>query len=507
MTEILNRLTEYYSVNFFIRQFLVIVFLYCVGFFVVRAVFCKKNTIEEANTFYTFLLAFPTGISLFIISGIFLLICHIKYNALSALITVITLAALIFVISKPGKSVLKLERKKIPWFLVVFLLIILALSGVVSVGFSNDSMYYYYAYPHEIVTNGYLSEKFDIFLTDAGQGTAIINTLPFLFSYNENFGVMNLFNFSFICFFYYAVYEESISLNNRNKSHIFALLTTFLLATTMPFVLISKWAIANVYFMEMMFICVYLNYKFKDRVNDIIILRSILITALSFVRIEGAVFAGFVLLIYMSLSNVKKRDVLIGIMPVFVLQTAYFVRIFLTMDIQATYTFMTKEKAVVAIAFIVFVLIYSLICSNDPVIKLPSGIMKLASPANITFAGLIGVNLLLLLYDRGLFLSNVRTFAKNMMLNSGWGFFAGLVFVLILLVPKVRIKDLYFDYIALGFFLVAFAACFARGDELRIDLYDSGNRVLLQIVPFVIYAFAFRYIKAFDILHHKEQKS
>ena len=44
--------------------------------------------------------------------------------------------------------------------------------------------------------------------------------------------------------------------------------------------------------------------------------------------------------------------------------------------------------------------------------------------------------------------------------------------------------------LAVGFLLIVIGASFGRGDLLSEDVGDSGNRVLLQIVPLVVMAFS-----------------
>lgn len=495
MISVLNDITENYSMIFFVRQLITVLALYAVGFFSVYCVAYSKKwgTIKRI---YCFLLAFPVGIALYTISGLFLLITNIRYCAFTVIVLMVVEIMAIFAVYRPA-GISDFSRNDLIGMLVVVVIATISVSGIISVGFSNDSMYYYYAYPHEIARSGFLNFKFDTFLTDAGQGTAVINSIPFLFGFNESFGIMNFFNINFLCFYTYAVFEQAIKLFNKKKALVFCILSLLVLSTTMPFVIISKWALANVFFMETMFIVLYLNYQFRNEGNNILVIRSILILTLSFLRIEGALFAGFVLLIYLMLDDAKKKDVIIPAIPVIIMQAGYFFRIYFTMDLLATYTFMSKGKAFIAVAFLVMAICYSLFYTDAPVTEFFKNKLTIFSPVPLTFVGLILVNIVLFLYDRGLFISNVKTFFRNMLGNSGWGYFAGLIFILILLVPKVNIKDNYFDYFWAGFFLIAFAACFARGDELRVDLYDSGNRVLLQIVPFIIYGFTFRFIKAF----------
>ena len=498
MKELLQSITGELSLIYFVRQFLTLFVLLVLGYTVNCIVPSDKD--DESTPILRVILAFPVGLSIFTVCGLALLIFNIDYNIVNIIFTVLLFLLVVIAVNRPNNF----QVSKISLILlgVFVILALISTSGIISIGFSNDSMYYYSAYPHEIVRNGHLWHKFDIFLTDVGQGTAVINTLPFLFGFNESFGIHNFFNISFICFFFYAVYEQGAPLLEKKKALVISLISTGFLITSMPFVLISKWVIANVYFMETLFICLYLNYKLKNKENRFIAIRSLLLLMLSFIRIEGALFAGLIILVYIMQENYRIRDVVFETVPVIFLQTMYFIRIFFLIDeIFAPYTFMNKGKAVVAVLFNVAVLIYGILY-----LHIKGRLKRILSPVYVTFIMLILINAGLFIYDHNLFISNAKTLILNLLLNSGWGYFAAVVFVMILLIPKINIGDNYFDYFWIGFFLVSFAACFARGDDLRVDLYDSGNRVLLQIVPFVVYAFTIRFIKASYILCRKEQR-
>lgn len=520
MIEILGQISNRISNLYFTKQVVVILALFLIGLICTSTLLSISLEKNNKAALFAVLLAYPFGLSVFVLSGLLCLICNIKYTVSNILIVMgiflILLGILSFFFGKNNKNTLEkkvgglfLNNRKIYALSIIAVIVIavISTSGVISIGFSNDSMYYYSAYPHEIVKGGYLTFKFDTFLTDAGQGTAVINTLPFLFGFNESFGIQNFFNINFCIFFIYVLFEEAVKYFDRKKSIAISCLALLLMLTSLPFVIISKWILANVYFMELMFICLYINYRFLTAESDgILVIRTVLILMLSFVRIEGALFSGFLVLCYMMLKNVKIKDIVCMTLPVAIMQAMYFIRIYATMTILAPYTFMSKEKAFIAVFFNVAVMIYGLFLSLN--IKLFERFKTILSPVNVTFVALAGVNVLLFIADRHLFMSNVISFIKNATGSSGWGFFPAVVIAFIILVPKVKIECNYFDFFWLGFLLITFAACFARGDELRVSLYDSGNRVLLQIVPFVIFAFAYRFINAFNVLnklHQKEQ--
>ena len=513
MTEILSQITEQYSIIFFIRQTIAIIILFLMGLFAVACIFSGKvqsdntsNSKIEGNSGrisipYLFLLAFPVGISIFTVTGIFLLSAGIKYAQITVIFVNVLVLALIWLSFKKenGKETIRFlfEKKLVVYYAAAIIMVLVSVSGIVSIVYSNDSMYYYSAYPHEIVRSGYLLFQFDTFLTDAGQATAIINTIPFLFGFNEAFGIQCFFNINFIMLFAYIIFEQASEQFEKKIAIGFSMIFTLLLITSMPFVFISKWIISNMYFMELIFIIVFMNKRFIDD-NTSIYVRMILMMALSFMRIEGAIFVGLVVLSYLWQDRTKKRDVALLVLPATVLQAMYFIRIFVLMELHTTYMFMTKEKAIIAVAFLIVVLVYGLVYCDNSVLPVVKAKGKFLAPIPLTVCGLVLVNIALFAYDRSKFIAQAKVFLGNLLKQSGWGYFVAVVFILILLMPKVKIGDIYYELFCLGFVMLAFAACFARGGDMRVDLFDSSNRVLLQIVPLVIYTLAHRYIKSYS---------
>lgn len=505
MTETLGRIAENISSTYFCNQAMVMIALFVVGFLFVCCFMCMSENIKE-NCFekYIVLMSFPVGVCLFSLCGVTLLILGIKYSALSVLSFVLLVIILSMAICRPFRLIktLLFENKKrtILVLLIVVATVLVSVSGIISIGYSNDSMYYYSAYPHEIVVNGFIHNKFDIFLTDAGQATAVLNTLPFLFGFNETFGIHTFFNINFVCFFFLATYEEAGLRFDRKKQLLIASLTTLLLVTSMPYIFVSKWVIANMYFMETMFMILHLNHRFVGD-DKALIVRVLMITTLAFVRIEGALYVGFIILTYLTQEHTKKKEVAFMGVPALVLQALYFYRIFTTMDVLAVYKFMTKQKAVLAVVFMVIVIGYGIIFASDSAIVILKNKYK-TYKARVTETALIGglllVNAMLFIYDMQHYLLNIKSMILNVTGQSGWGFFAAVVISFIILAPKSKLKDGYYDIFCVGFILISIAACFARGDSLRADLYDSGNRVMLQMVPFVVYAISYRYINLIE---------
>lgn len=533
MADTLKLITEQYSKIYFIRQFLTILALICYGFILIVPLNYRKNRKRPFSPFWMVLLSFPMGLSVFISTGLMLFISIKVYVRLSIIeiMFVVIVAAICFSEANYNEFINDFNLKNVNGILKGFLFIIviavvvaISTSGILPIIYSNDSMYYYNAYPKEIVFAQTLSSRMDTFLTDSGQGTAIINTLQYLFGFNESFGIQHFFNINFILIYFYALYEclerrfkkigektfGNVKINY--KALIYALIFTLLLITSMPFVILSKWAIANVYFMEIGFICVYLAYKMKkDKMENMFILAPLLFM-FSTMRIEAAIFCGFILMCFIY-AGFKKTEILWITLPIMIVHSMYYYRIFWYLYLKSTYTFMTKEKAIIAIAFLASIIIYAYLMDavnkrikkgiNNNFVKLIA--YTFTNPLIITMLALIFVNFGLFVYDHNLYIVNIKSFIKNTLNQSGWGFFVAVIIVFILLIPKKKISTNYFDFVYIGFVLMVIALCFARGGDLRESFADSGNRVLLQVVPFVLFAFSFRFIETIDNINIKKK--
>ncbi|HOO27673.1 MAG TPA: hypothetical protein PLU43_04355, partial [Lachnospiraceae bacterium] len=400
------------------------------------------------------------------------------------------------------------RKSFLPWIFsaAVLLLAVFAVSGLLSVSLSNDSMYYYSLYSKALVKFGTYRREFNVFLTDVGQGAALIGTLPYFFGFNETFGIQQFFNINFLCMFAYAVYEQALAaegetagpgrfIRRKRKAAVIAGLSVLVMLSSMPFVIVSKWVMANVYFMEYLFICGYLAYRFRpadqtvrENAAGMLLIEGLLIAVLSTLRMEGTIFV-LLLVLCISVLPYKSRELAFCfLLPAAMMQLLYDIRIFLTMQIAAPYRFLTGEKALVQLAAMLAVLLYFLIVRGRFLKKLTEHM------AAVIIAGLLLVNVGLCVLDWDIYIGNLEAFGANLFHQSGWGLFPAFVLAMLFLLMKKERSFHYFDLLTVGYLLTTLAVCWARDGVLREGVGDSGNRVLLQIIPLVVFALTRRTI-------------
>ena len=511
MSEWVNSLLSINYGQFYFMQVFVIVCLFVLGVSVTTLLMPRK----ESSHAIIFTMAFPVGISVFIFVGYLMLIAGVPYktNLISLLIIVIGLCSLFCAAAHhsfrdAGISV----RRFVLSTVLAAAAAALVTGGYLPMSVSNDSLYYFWQYPRAIVYYGGLRDQFDNFLTDTGLGAAVIGTLPFLYGFGETFGIQSFFNFNFILFFGNAIYE----MLGRMKKEInikmrltVCIICAILIGVCTPVYILSHWAMANMYFMEVCFMILYLLFRYSGNHSyGKMTLIGTMLFAMSLLRIEGCIFTMMIVIIA-SLLDYRGKDIAAFlILPSAVLIGVYDLQIFVGFTVDNPVKFLTPGKAVLQFVCFVILAVYVLFIRKR-IRKRFDHILPL-----LFVGALLVLNLVLLIYDRGRYIANLRAFVGNLFGQSGWGM---LPYISIGAVVIILVWELFIDNIgavrfrqlmdvksypasfwfmsSLTFLLVCLAVSFARGDNLDVATGDSGNRVLLQIAPIVVMMFVSWFIE------------
>ena len=363
---------------------------------------------------------------------------------------------------------------------------------MLSVSVDNDSMYYYSAYPEVLVKEKAFRYEFDVFLTDVGPMAAIINTLPYMFGFGNTFGIQHFLNLNFILIFLAAAYEELSRIVPAKTAGPAAAAATVFLATSAPYLTTAKWIMAGDYFMIFFFIVMYLGYRegiSAERHNDMEILLIMFTVMMSMLRVEGIVMAVFLVIGLSSLSYSSEELLKTYLLPAGLSAFLYYFCIFARLRVNPLYAFLRPLKAVLMLAMLAAAALYLIFIRGKHFRKLLAH-MEYAIPAALAAA-----NALMLIVGKRRYLNNLYTFFMNMRLKNGWGYFAYMVFavLLVIIVMSILKKSFhmgFFDMMLTGFVLVTLGVSWARGNDLRIGVGDSGNRVMLTVVPTAVFAIA-----------------
>ncbi len=509
MSEMIASYINGFSTAYFIRQSAVIVLMFMIGCLIL--LWINKGRLS----LYEMLLCFPVGISAYSLSVFVLLVLGIPFNRIS--IGCMLLA--IVIVSLTGIRKYKYidgirQMKPLICLITLLFIALVSVSGLLPVSVSNDSMYYYSMYPHAITHFGVLRMQFNVFLTDVGQTSAILNTLPFVFGYNEGFGVQWFLNINTLLIVAYGLYDASAPVMKRRESFIATALMTGVLLVSMPYLIMSKWVMSNGYFMCFVFICTYTAWKYgrtaaggEDSICGNKAVLAVLFPMTALLRMEGCIIALVLVLCLATLKGYTGRELfVIFLLPVLTVSVLYDIRIFVIMNIDAPYTFLTQTKALIQIAAIVTVSGYVLFLRG----KIINRYLFILIPA-----GLVCINGVLFMMNGTLYLDNMKTFVANISNQSGWGLFPMLVigiYVMCLIAGNGKDdKELkenesssvfcnedkhlaagtaFWDLCFVSYILTALAVSFAREDALVENVADSGNRVMLQVTLIAFFAVA-----------------
>lgn len=476
---------------YYIRQLLVILVIFSYG-----ALLTDLMVRDTVSWVKRSILAFPAGISAFAITAYSMLVLRIPYNtwsvsAVMAIEIIAVLAALLR--SRRPLKITPYKNHMIITLAAALVIAAVSASGLAPVAISNDTMYYFKRYPDAIVYYGGLRDQFDFFLTDTGLGVVSIDTLPSLFGFGETFGIRECFHIDFLLFFFVSVFERAQKLLSKRSSYVFAGAVTTVLAVSTPFVILGHWALANMYFMELFFIAAYTANDLEDDAAGLV---SVLLVALGLLRIEGTLFVVWLILCACAYTKLAPKMARFVILPLGILFSLYCLNVFVRFYVlDNMYLFLSPQKAVLIICMMACVGIYLAFIQK----RLPEKISD-NLPVLYILALLCG-NLILAVYDKDHYLGNLAAFRDNLFRQSGWGMFPYFVMCAAAFLA-IEYGISYFGYkekimpsgfgitLAVGFLLIVIGASFGRGDLLSEDVGDSGNRVLLQIVPLVVMAFS-----------------
>lgn len=487
ISELIAQIEKSVSSTYFVAQLITIICLFLYGLFYL--VVLSDDNSKDDLTFRT-IISFPMGLAAFSVIAFTMVTFNIPYNSCSVIIGCL-LAALITYLIKIKVSSKEKVRDNFKGLLsevrtgygvillcVVLVVAVISCLGILSITVSNDSLYRASYYPRAIVHFGGYRYNYCTFLTDVGQGYALINTLPFLFGFDEAFGLQHMLNFSFIALFFKTL-TEIFEGKGKRIAFIVSAVTCLILLSSMPYVLISKWILSNAYFMTYVFLAAHLALR-KN-----VPMLGIVASALSLMRIEGGIYVALLILCISTLEYTGRELGLYLLCPVIFLNCAYSIRIFLTMEITDPYCFLTPQKALIMAAIMIFALIYLMLIRK----RLPQVISD--HMGIIIILGEVMINLVLLVISPSAFIGNLKHFFENIMFGGGWGIVPVAVFsiyMICILTDYKKFKWNYWDLMGFSFMFYSIAVTFMREGGLRVSVGDSGNRVLMQCVPFILLA-------------------
>ena len=528
----LEKLVICLSQGYMLHQAMLITLLFVLGFLFAYAsgldLLWSEDTSNKAVSdnnigyVWSILYAFPTGLALFSVIGYLMLCLGIAYTTVTMTLAMILtgiICAVVIIRKENGVNIILHNRSRIIAALIiaiVFAVGIMLTSNPLDVIVDNDSFFYFSAYPNAIVSEGRYTKYFDVFLTDAAPIGSIVQTLPYLFGFSETFGIQYFLDLNFLMIFGYALYSECKVALGKKNAIISAVGTVLFFVTSSAYLTTAKWVMAGVYFMSYYFITAYLSYKaggmghgclryggfseiagakLKPDTRKPYVMLALMAVMTSMLRQEGVIL---MLVLVLTLSVLRgysgKELASCFILPMLVASAIYYIRVFVVLDVHPLYAFLTAGKAIIIEAALLFCGAYLLFLRD----KLGDRVHRTLPVLLPACALILNLGLMIMRSDR--YFHNLYMFYLNVRIGAGWGYFGYIaaVILLLLIIKAIIKKEWYlsfFDSLMITYMFTVFLVAFGRGDELRKGVGDSGNRVMLTVVPLVVFAFALRFLK------------
>lgn len=482
------------SSGYYIRQVLAILFLFLIGTLFLYAIR------EHMRPIWLYLLAFPMGLALWCIAGFLLLAIGIRFSLLTELLVIAVIMLVFWFLTWYRHRFLEqTDHIRKPFHMTGIVLVIMliiaciAVSGVISISISNDTMYYYMYYPEVLAKEGAYLRGYDVFLSDVGPMAAIIGTIPALLGFDQFYGIQQMYLINFLLIFSLFVYERAQEKLQHKTSIWVTVAAALLLMTATPFVVLSKWILANMYVMGYSFILFALAFKVAEKrtentedQRDYMIVFMVLSAMISMLRMEGGMLMCFMIVCISTLRFENRELIMRFLLPASVMPCIYYVRYFLFLKVSPVYSFLTWQKAVVAIGVMVLLGHYLGGIRGKHLLRLQK------HTGWLILTGLVMVNAALFVIAPSDYIVVLRAFCQNFVYQQGWGYILYLLmacYIALFFAGNIRHKEIcYENLVFLGYMFYTLAVSFARGGGLRRDVADSGNRVMLQVIPFMIFA-------------------
>lgn len=471
-----------------LRQLAALLVMFAIGFLFLLFL---RETLSAA---WIVLFSLPTGLCLWSIVSLLLLLTGIPYTFGGTMLCIfIVLAALLFTARFRKRSSISPDfiKQSAPFLLFFFGLALLAASGFMYSFVSYDSYFYFTNYGHTLT----IVKNFkDIVGTNSFTLTNISQFLPLVHSYTAFWGLDQAFQMqSFlasdvIAVFFYSLYLFTDVRHTGKKALAYCILITVLLATSTSFIVASTWILANMYCMAYIFFAMLLSEIFFSAAKkEAYVLAALFFTALTLLRKDGIIFVCFLMIYFALKNNWGKKTLFYIFFPsiLFELWWLFYVRIVLKATVkQAAFTSIANNANVAfVVAAITATCIYLFIL--HPFLE-----KRLPFPETwLIYAGMLALLILLTLRDWNQVVDNIDMTIRNMFLYpASWGI-SGILFGLLLVFTLLQHKA-FWDvdtFLWLGYTILNFISYCAVGKYLWVNWDDSYNRIVLQIIPVFVF--------------------
>ncbi len=430
-------------------------------------------------------LAFPAVVSIWCFICIFFLVAGIKITLFSC----VGAAAVIFaiLIVKYKDNLMKLNSNEACFFTIAALVVsIISSSAVVPILNTFDSYVFIYQYGNVLYNIGYLD--FDSVGAMAGV-TSIIPALMVILCRFIGFESIQVFHWilltSMMGLILYSLHDilgESIK-GRKSWGNATVMVVGCIITPSALRLLLTVNSLSYL-MMTMTLLFLFLleyNKHEKHEVSEVVLI-SMLLFVVSFLRIEGAIFGSFCIYSISCILN-HKRELVMAIIPMVSLQMIYLVKIISDEGyhtLHSDYFFLSFMPSLLILACIIATVIY--------VAFFDTKLMRFIRGQHraVCCSGLPLLCIVAGLIYKEKFITDINMIYTNLT-NEIWNFFPVIVLIVAIMALFMKHRIDWLEATVIGYLFLNFGLCLGRESPLREGWGDSFNRMLSAIVPLLSY--------------------
>ena len=473
-----------------IKQAASIVILFLMGWLLLWPF---KNKLGQTQVY---LLSFLTGLLVFEMISSFLIIFIVRYTYLAVM--AVYAAMLIFVYWRAAYKGYAAEiwfKKGEGWTFVFWLIGTTALAAVLSyvpINMLSFDSVEYMSLGKMYVSEGFIQDYYIYQISGHPFIPTLINSIAAFFGYDYAYAIQNVFLVMCTLLFGWLINQEIIRLGFGAKKAVWlSVLATSVLAVNFFYLLLGICLVPNIFAAyTLFFAAVYMyRYSYNTKASEII-LSFIFMAAFCFSRVEGPLLAA-VFMAYFAHTKLSNKNLLYYTGGLFAVTALWYLSFYIQSPADFDGQFLTVERSMMVAAAFLVIGFYIFIKE-----KFFSRYNRLLFTL---FIGALALGAVVLsIMDMEKFINNLSAMYQNMFFYGFWKI-TWLVMaafgIIALLISKKR--EMFLEWmipIILCVMLILFAY---RTSPLHIYWSDSGNRMLLHIYPFCVFALMLNILSVF----------
>lgn len=478
-------LTFYLTENYQYRQIVTNVLIFFYGLVLSVCIFHKRNFI------FISAISYPMAVALWCI-----LLC--VYSILGVPCKLIFIlppfaAGILFICIRRNHELKQAIKNG---NLVTALLLVSSIAIILSTGIfpgivTGDSYYFIYQYGEIIAETGKMS--FDLagtYMTWAGAMPAFMSTFSALFGYETILVMHYMLVGSMLLLIGYEWYRSICKIKNTRNAVATALFCCFIMLLISPIEMIFPYQISNTYTMVYLVIFLIIGERYwvegieGREINAVDVVMCFLGIWLTLSRPEGFVLFAF-LLFALSYVQTNQKKMIFVCVPSIIFETLYLIKVLIEQKNSVQNVSASRFSPIVVSLIIVAMLaelFYGIFYSNKYIIwvkeYLPIIIIVILPILSIMYG---------LFFVKDILKSDVEAIFSNFN-KELWGYFPHFVIFAAFMILFIKRQFDTFKWMTIiGYIYLNLAFNFARHEILLKNFGDSYNRILLSIVPYIIF--------------------